>query len=485
MADVWRGPIKQVDDVTFEIPKDYKPGMRVPGIIFATKGLMQSIVQDRAPEQVANVAHLPGIQKASFAMPDIHWGYGFPIGGVAAMDEKDGVISPGGVGYDINCGVRLLRTNLKKEEAIPYLDKLLDALFVNIPSGVGSKGKLRVSERDLEDVMVEGAKWAVKRGFGTEEDLKRTESYGAMPGADPGPVSKRARQRGMPQLGTLGSGNHFLELQVVEKIFDEEAAKKMGLFVGQVCVMIHCGSRGFGHQIADDYIRVMMNAMRKYGINLPDRQLACAPIYSKEAKDYIKAMTSAANFAWCNRQMIAHWVRESFEKVFGKNAQELGIEMIYDVAHNIAKREKHVINGQEKWVWVHRKGATRAFPPGHPEIPEVYRDIGQPVLIPGSMGTGSYILVGTREAMKKSFGSTCHGAGRVLSRKAAIRASRGRDIKGELLKIGVKIRAASRDTMEEEIPDAYKDLDVVVDVVHRAGISKKVARLRPFGVVKG
>jgi len=485
MADAWRGPLRQIDDVTWEIPRDYKPGMRVPGIIFATKRLMDSIVQDRAPEQVANVAHLPGIQKASFAMPDIHWGYGFPIGGVAAMDEKDGVISPGGVGYDINCGVRVLRTSLKKEEVDKYLDKLLDALFVNIPSGVGSKGKLRVSERDLEDVMVEGAKWAVKRGFGTEEDLKRTESYGAMPGADPGPVSKRARQRGMPQLGTLGSGNHFLELQVVEKIFDEEAAKKMGLFVGQVCVMIHCGSRGFGHQIADDYIRVMMNAMRKYGINLPDRQLACAPIYSKEAKGYIKAMTSAANFAWCNRQMIAHWVRESFEKVFGKNAQELGIEMIYDVAHNIAKREKHVINGQEKWVWVHRKGATRAFPPGHPEIPEVYRDIGQPVLIPGSMGTGSYILVGTREAMKKSFGSTCHGAGRVLSRKAAIRAARGRDIKGELLKIGVKIRAASRDTMEEEIPDAYKDLDIVVDVVHRAGISKKVARLRPFGVVKG
>ena len=485
MADAWKGPLKQIDDVTWEIPKDYKPGMRVPGIIFATKRLMQSIVQDRAPEQVANVAHLPGIQKASFAMPDIHWGYGFPIGGVAAMDEKEGVISPGGVGYDINCGVRVLRTNLKKEEVDKYVDKLLDALFVNVPSGVGSKGKLRVSERDLEDVMVEGAKWAVKRGFGTEEDLKRTESYGAMPGADPNPVSKRARQRGMPQLGTLGSGNHFLELQVVEKIFDEEAAKKMGLFVGQVCVMIHCGSRGFGHQIADDYIRVMMNAMREYGINLPDRQLACAPIYSKEAKDYIKAMTSAANFAWCNRQMIAHWVRESFEKVFGKNAQELGIEMIYDVAHNIAKREKHVINGQEKWVWVHRKGATRAFPPGHPEIPEVYRDIGQPVLIPGSMGTGSYILVGTREAMKKSFGSTCHGAGRVLSRKAAIRASRGRDIKGELLKIGVKIRAASRDTMEEEIPDAYKDLDIVVDVVHRAGISRKVARLRPFGVVKG
>ncbi len=429
--------------------------------------------------------NLPGIEEASLAMPDIHWGYGFPIGGVAAMDEKEGVISPGGVGYDINCGVRVLKTNLKKEEVDKYLDKLLDDLFVNVPSGVGAKGKIRVSERDLEDVMVQGARWAVKKGFGTEEDLKRTESYGAMEGADPAPVSNRARERGMPQLGTLGSGNHFLELQVVEKIFDEEAAKKMGLFLGQVCIMIHCGSRGFGHQIADDYIRVMMNAMRKYEINLPDKQLACAPIHSKEAKDYIKAMISAANFAWCNRQMIAHWVRESFEKVFGKKAYELGIEMIYDVAHNIAKREKHFIKGKEKWVWVHRKGATRAFPPGHPEIPEVYRDIGQPVLIPGSMGTGSYILVGTKEAMEKSFGSTCHGAGRVLSRKAAIRASKGRDIKGELLKIGVKIRAASRDTMEEEIPEAYKDLDIVVDVVHKAKISKKVAKLKPFGVVKG
>jgi len=485
MAEAWKGPLRQIDDVTWEIPKDYKPGMRVPGVIFATSKLMDSIVQDKAPEQVANVAHLPGIQKASLAMPDIHWGYGFPIGGVAAMDEKEGVISPGGVGYDINCGVRVLRTNLKKDEVNPYLDKLLDSLFVNIPSGVGSKGKLKLNERDLEDVMVNGAKWAVRKGFGKEEDLKRTESYGAMEGADPASVSKKARDRGMPQLGTLGSGNHFLELQVVEKIFDEEAAKKVGLFVGQVCVMIHCGSRGFGHQIADDYIRVMMDAMRKYGINLPDRQLACAPIYSKEAKDYIKAMISAANFAWCNRQIITHWVRESFEKVFGKNAQDLGIEMIYDVAHNIAKREEHVIDGNRKWVWVHRKGATRAFPPGHPEVPEIYREIGQPVLIPGSMGTGSYILVGTKEAMEKSFGSTCHGAGRVLSRKAAIKAAKGRDIKGELLRVGVKIRAASRDTMEEEIPDAYKDLDIVVDVVHRAGISKKVAKLKPFGVVKG
>ncbi|MEO0254714.1 MAG: RtcB family protein [candidate division WOR-3 bacterium] len=485
MSEVWKGPLNQIDDVTFEIPKNYKPGMRVPGIIFATKKLMESIVQDKAPEQVANVAHLPGILKASLAMPDIHWGYGFPIGGVAAMDENEGVISPGGVGYDINCGVRVLRTNLKKEEVEPYLDKLLDTLFINVPSGVGAKGKLRVSERDLEDVMVMGAKWAVKKGFGTEEDLKRTESYGAMPGADPSPVSKKARERGMPQLGTLGSGNHFLELQVVEKIFDEESAKKMGLFLGQVCLMIHCGSRGFGHQIADDFIKIMLNAMRKYNIDLPDKQLACAPINSKEAKDYIKAMTAAANFAWCNRQMIAHWVRESFEKVFGKSSEELGIYMVYDVAHNIAKREKHVINGKERWVWVHRKGATRAFPPHHPEIPEIYKEIGQPVLIPGSMGTGSYILVGTKTAMEKSFGSTCHGAGRVLSRAAAVRASKGRNIEAELLKIGVKIRAASRDTMEEEIPDAYKDLDIVVDVVDRAGISKKVARLKPFGVVKG
>ncbi|MEN3045473.1 MAG: RtcB family protein, partial [Candidatus Hydrothermales bacterium] len=395
------------------------------------------------------------------------------------------VISPGGVGYDINCGVRVLRTNLKREEIEKYLDKLLDALFYNVPSGVGSKGKIKVSERDLEDVMIQGAKWAVKKGFGTEEDLKRTESYGSLENAGTDPVSKKARERGMPQLGTLGSGNHFLEIQVVDKIFDEEAAKKMNLFLGQVCIMIHCGSRGFGHQIADDFIRIMMNAMRKYNIVVPDNQLACAPISSKEAQDYIKAMNAAANFAWCNRQMITHWVRESFEKVLGKSSSELGIDMIYDVAHNIAKREKHKIEGKERWVWVHRKGATRAFPPGHPEIPEVYKDIGQPVLIPGSMGTGSYILVGTQKAMEKSFGSTCHGAGRVLSRAAAIKAAKGRDIQGELLKIGVKIRVASRDTMEEEIPDAYKDLDLIVDVVHRAQISKKVARLIPIGVVKG
>jgi tRNA-splicing ligase RtcB len=485
MSEKWTGPLKQIDETTWEIPKNYKSGMRVPGIIFATKELMESIVQDKAPEQVANVAHLPGIQKASMAMPDIHWGYGFPIGGVAAMEEKEGVISPGGVGYDINCGVRVLRSNLKKEEVEKVIDKLLDSLFYNVPSGVGSKGKIRISDIELEDVMVMGAKWAVKKGFGWEEDLQRTESYGAMDGADPSPVSRRARDRGKPQLGTLGSGNHFLELQVVDQIFDEEAAKALSLFEGQVCIMIHCGSRGFGHQIADDFIRIMMNAMNKYGIRLPDRQLACAPIYSREAKNYIKAMTSAANFAWCNRQMITHWVRESFEKVFRKSAEELGLNMVYDVAHNIAKREKHVINGETKWVWVHRKGSTRAFPPGHPEIPEVYKKVGQPVLIPGSMGTGSYILVGTHTAMKKTFGSTCHGAGRVLSRKAAIRVARGKDIKGELLKVGVKIRAASRDTMEEEIPEAYKDLEIVVDVVHRAGISKKVARLKPFGVVKG
>ncbi|MEO0231797.1 MAG: RtcB family protein, partial [candidate division WOR-3 bacterium] len=451
----------------------------------ASSKMINSILQDMAPEQVANVATLPGIQKYSLAMPDIHWGYGFAIGGVAAMDEDEGVISPGGVGYDINCGVRILRTDLKYEEVLKYLDKLLDSLFYNVPSGVGSEGKIKVSERELKEVMVKGARWAVERGFGWKEDLERTEEKGEMKGANPDKVSRRAIERGLPQLGSLGSGNHFLELQKVEKIFDKEIAEKMGLFEGNVCIMIHCGSRGLGHQIADDYIKVMMRAMEKYKISLPDKQLACAPFKSPEGQDYFSAMICAANYAWCNRQMIAHWVRESFEKVFGKSSEELGMKMIYDVAHNIAKREIHIINNKEKSVIVHRKGATRAFPKNHKDVPDCYKDIGQPVLIPGSMGTGSYILVGTEKAMEETFGSTCHGAGRVLSRSAAIKRAKGRDIEAELKKVGVKLKAASKETVWEEIPEAYKNLDMVVEVVHGAGISKKVARLVPFGVVKG
>ncbi|MEO0240243.1 MAG: RtcB family protein [candidate division WOR-3 bacterium] len=485
MEKVWKGPLEKIDEYRWRIPKSYKSSMRVDGIIYASSKMINSILQDMAPEQVANVATLPGIQKYSLAMPDIHWGYGFAIGGVAAMDEDEGVISPGGVGYDINCGVRILRTDLKYEEVLKYLDKLLDSLFYNVPSGVGSEGKIKVSERELKEVMVKGARWAVERGFGWKEDLERTEEKGEMKGANPDKVSRRAIERGLPQLGSLGSGNHFLELQKVEKIFDKEIAEKMGLFEGNVCIMIHCGSRGLGHQIADDYIKVMMRAMEKYKISLPDKQLACAPFKSPEGQDYFSAMICAANYAWCNRQMIAHWVRESFEKVFGKSSEELGMKMIYDVAHNIAKREIHIIDNKEKSVIVHRKGATRAFPKNHKDVPDCYKDIGQPVLIPGSMGTGSYILVGTEKAMEETFGSTCHGAGRVLSRSAAIKRAKGRDIEAELKKVGVKLKAASKETVWEEIPEAYKNLDMVVEVVHGAGISKKVARLVPFGVVKG
>ncbi len=485
MEKVWKGPLEKIDEYRWRIPKSYKSGMKVDGIIYASSKMIDSILQDMAPEQVANVATLPGIQKYSLAMPDIHWGYGFAIGGVAAMDEEEGVISPGGVGYDINCGVRILRTDLKYEEVLKYLDKLLDSLFHNVPSGVGSEGKIKVNERELKEVMVKGARWAVEKGFGWKEDLERTEEKGEMKGANPEKVSRRAIERGLPQLGSLGSGNHFLEIQKVEKIFDKEIAEKMGLFEGNVCIMIHCGSRGLGHQVADDYIKVMMRAMEKYRISLPDKQLACAPFTSREGQDYFSAMICAANYAWCNRQMIAHWVRESFEKVFGKSSEELGMKMIYDVAHNIAKREIHIINNKEKSVVVHRKGATRAFPKNHKDVPDCYKEIGQPVLIPGSMGTGSYILVGTEKAMEETFGSTCHGAGRVLSRSAAIKRAKGKDIEAELRKIGVKLKAASKETVWEEIPEAYKNLDMVVEVVHGAGISKKVARLVPLGVVKG
>jgi tRNA-splicing ligase RtcB len=485
MPEVWKGKLEKVTNYKWMIPKGYKSGMRVPGIIYASEGLIKSIIQDQAPEQVANVATLPGIQVYSLAMPDIHWGYGFPIGGVAAMDTESGVISPGGVGYDINCGVRILLTNLTKREIEPYLDSLLNAIFRNVPSGVGSKGKVRVSQSELKEVMIKGARWAVERGFGWQEDLERIEEEGSMKGANPDKVSRRAIERGMPQLGTLGSGNHFLEIQVVEKVFNPGVARVFGIFEGQVTVMIHTGSRGFGHQIADDYIKVMMNAMRKYNIQLPDRQLACAPFKSPEAQDYFGAMVSGANFAWANRQMITHWVRESFEQVFRKSAEELGLHILYDVAHNIAKIEEHEIDGRRKRVVVHRKGATRAFPANSPYVPKIYRTVGQPVLIPGDMGTASYVLVGDPRAMKETFGSTCHGAGRVLSRKAALRATRDRSVRKEMLARGIKVRASTESTLREEIPEAYKDIDVVVDVVEKAGISKKVAKMRPLGVVKG
>lgn len=482
----WQGKLVKVDDYRWKIPQDYKPGMRVPGLIYATERMLESVREEQTPEQVANVAFLPGIIGYSLAMPDIHWGYGFPIGGVAAMRLEGGVVSPGGVGYDINCGVRLLRTNLSEADVQPRIKQLIDELFRNIPSGVGSEGKIRVDQKEMVSLMVEGARWAVKRGFGYEEDLEVTEEGGCLAGADPSKVSDKAIKRGMPQAGTLGSGNHFLEIEVVREIFDPEAAAVMGIEeVGQVLILIHTGSRGFGHQVCTDYLHVMEQATTKYGIKLPDRQLACAPLDSREGKDYLAAMACAANYAWANRQCIAHWARESFAKVFGRSPEQLGIRQIYDVAHNIAKIEDHTFDGRKIRVCVHRKGATRAFPPGHKDVPKRYQQIGQPVLVPGDMGRCSFVAVGTDKAMAESFGSTCHGAGRVLSRGAAKRSVKGRDVVEELESKGITVRAESIASLAEEASEAYKDVTEIIEVVHKAGISKKVAMAIPIGVIKG
>ena len=482
----WQGQLIKIDDYRWQIPQSYKSGMRVPGLIYATQKMLESIREDQTPEQVANVAFLPGIVKFSFAMPDIHWGYGFPIGGVAAMDIKNGVISPGGVGYDINCGVRLLCTNLREAEVRPKIHQLIGELFQNVPSGLGSEGKIKVSRKEMEQLMVEGSRWAVRRGMGLKEDLDVTEEGGCMEGADPNKISDKAVKRGMPQAGTLGSGNHFLEVQVVKEIFAPEIASVMGINeIGQILVLIHTGSRGFGHQVCTDHLRGMEEAASKYEIKLPDRQLACAPIESQEGKDYLAAMACAANYAWNNRQCIAHWARESFSKVFSKSPQELGMKQIYDVTHNIAKMEQHLIDGQKLKVCVHRKGATRAFPAGHKDIPQCYKEIGQPVLIPGDMGRCSFIAVGTEKAMEESFGSTCHGAGRVLSRGAAKRALKGKDVLRELQSRGITVKTGSIPELAEEASLAYKDVTEVIDVVHQAGISKKVAMAVPLGVIKG
>lgn len=482
----WQGQFVKVDDYRWKIPEDYKMGMRVAGLIYANQGMLESMRQEQTPEQVANVAFLPGIVGYSLAMPDIHWGYGFPIGGVAATDTKDGVVSPGGVGYDINCGVRLLRTGLDEREVRPRIDQLINALFRNIPSGLGSEGKIMITQKEMSQLMTEGARWAVKRGLGLEEDLDVTEEGGCLSDADPSKVSDRAVKRGMPQSGTLGSGNHFLEIQVVKGIFDSQIASAMGITdIGQVLVLIHTGSRGLGHQICTDHLRIMEQAVSRYGIKLPDRQLACAPVESQEGRDYLGAMACAANYAWANRQCIAHWVRESFSQVLGKDPDKLGMRQIYDVAHNIAKIEEHAINGRSVKVCVHRKGATRAFPAGHKDIPKRYKEIGQPVLVPGDMGRCSFVAVGTQKAMSETFGSTCHGAGRVLSRGAAKRAIRGADIIQELASRGILVKAGSLSALAEEASLAYKDVAEVIDVVHEAGISKKVAMATPIGVIKG
>jgi tRNA-splicing ligase RtcB (3'-phosphate/5'-hydroxy nucleic acid ligase) len=459
--------------------------MRVPGIVFSSASMLEQVREEEALQQVANVAVLPGIIKASMAMPDIHWGYGFPIGGVAAFDWETGVVSPGGVGYDINCGVRLAATDLQHEDVRDRIRDLVDALYRHVPSGVGSTGSVKLSAKDARKALLQGSRWAVSQGFGTEEDLAHTEDGGCLPFADPDLVSERALERGSKQLGTLGSGNHFLEVGLVEEIFHPEAAELFGLRLGQVTVLLHSGSRGLGYQVCDDYLAVLNKHVRALGIELPDRQLACAYIQSEEGRNYMKAMACAANYAWNNRQILLHRCREVFEETLRISPRALNMRLVYDVCHNIAKKEEHVVDGRKQWVCVHRKGATRAFGPGHPALPPDYRPVGQPILIPGDMGTASYVLVGTEQAMQETFGSTCHGAGRVLSRKAAKRQAKGRSIARELEDLGILVRWTGRGTLAEEMPEAYKDVSQVVEVVHGAGISRKVARLRPIAVVKG
>ncbi|MDD5137713.1 MAG: RtcB family protein [Candidatus Omnitrophica bacterium] len=486
MSQVWDGPLEKIDDYRWRIPRSYKAGMRVDGIIYADEKLLKDIRHDKAADQVANVAFLPGIVKASFGMPDIHWGYGFAIGGVAAMDiEKGGVISPGGVGYDINCGVRLVRTDLFEKDVRPRLKELVTGLFHAVPSGVGSEGDIRVTAREEKEILVKGAGWAVAKGYGTEDDLEATEERGAMAGADPEKVSDRAYARGKQQSGTLGSGNHFLEVQAIDQLYDRDATDALGLAEGQVMVMIHSGSRGLGYQVCDDFLKTMNACLDKYHIHVPDRQLACAPVESPEGRDYLAAMRAAANYAWNNRQCMMHLTRQVFEKIFASSWQKLGMRLVYDVAHNIAKIETHRVKGEERRLCVHRKGATRAFGPGHPAVPEKYRQIGQPVIIPGDMGRNSYLLVGTQQAMDETFGSTCHGAGRLRSRHEAKRLVDFHALMKELEAKGIVVMASGHGTVVEEAPSAYKDVNDVVGVVHNAGIARRVCRMRPLGVVKG
>jgi len=453
-------------------------------VIYADETL-EGLLEPEAIEQTANMATLPGIVGPAMAMPDIHTGYGFPIGGVAAFDAADGVISPGGVGYDINCGVRLLRTNLKRSEVSPKIKELVDLLYARIPLGVGSEGQIRLNSKDEKEILLKGSLWAVQNGYGLKADLECTESGGTLDGADPSVISRRAYERGRRQQGTLGSGNHFLEVQYVDEIYDAGTAEKLGLFKDRITVMIHTGSRGFGHQVCTDFIDVLRRAAARYKIKLADGQLAAAPFRSVEGQDYFGAMKAAANYAWANRQALTHWTRKAFSELFGRSERDLDMALIYDVAHNIAKLEEHTVNGVKKQVLVHRKGATRAFAPGHPDIPLQYREFGQPVIIPGDMGRYSYLLCGTRKAMNETFGSACHGAGRLMSRHEAIRRAGGRSITEELAKKGVIVRAAGRSTLAEEMPQAYKDVENVISVMTGAGIAGKVARFRPMGVIKG
>ncbi len=486
MAQHQQVQLERVSEFVWEIPRT--GGMRVPGRIFASPQLMREIEKDKSPWQVANVAHLPGIVNASLAMPDIHWGYGFPIGGVAATDPLEGgVVSPGGVGYDINCGVRVLRTRLTHADVKNRIQHLIDALFATVPTGIGSSHAIKaLSAHELKRLLVEGAEYVVRqRGLGSESDLMHTEEGGRLAGADPSVVSDLAIKRGRKQVGTLGSGNHFLEVGVADEIFLPEVAGQLGVELGTVCVLIHCGSRGFGYQVCDDYLSVMNRAVIKYGIELPDRQLCCAPVESPEGKSYLKAMACAANYAWANRQTITHLTRQTFMEVLGIGPSDLGMNLIYDVCHNIAKFEEHDVDGSPRRLCVHRKGATRAFPAGDRRIPESLRDIGQPVLVPGDMGRYSYVLIGAPGSLTQTFGSTCHGAGRMMSRKQAKRESKGRNLLAEMAERGVVVRAAGMRTVAEEMPYAYKDVSNVVDVMAGAGVSDKVFRLKPIGVIKG
>ncbi len=476
---------KKIGENQYQIDADPNLGMNVPVRIYADDQLLQKMLSDRTIMQARNVASIPGIVSHSVVLPDGHEGYGFPVGGVAAMDAEDGMISPGGVGYDINCGVRLLRSNLTEQTVRSKLKDLVNDLFSSIPSGVGSKGAVRLTNSELDEVLVNGVNWAIDHGYGSSNDSDVCEENGKIPGADPNKVSDKARKRGAPQLGSLGSGNHFLEIQKVAEIHDEEAANRMGIKEGTITVLIHCGSRGFGHQVCSDYLRVAEQAMEKYNIHLPDRELACVPNNSEEGDSYRKAMFTALNFAWSNRQMITHWTRKSFERVFNQTESDLDMKLVYDVAHNIAKVEKHKVDGEERKLVVHRKGATRAFPSNRSEIPSKYRDLGQPVLVPGSMGTSSWILLGKPNSMDLSFGSTAHGAGRTMSRSKARRNFTEDYVKKSLNDKGIFIKALTRDGVVEETPEAYKDVDAVVNVSHNLGIATKVAKLVPIGVIKG
>jgi tRNA-splicing ligase RtcB (3'-phosphate/5'-hydroxy nucleic acid ligase) len=476
---------KQIDSHLFEIPASFRKDMRVPARFYADASLLKGIIADNSLQQLINTATLPGIVKYALAMPDIHQGYGFPIGGVVATELPDGIISPGGVGYDINCGVRLLATHLNLQEIRPFLDELATSLYTNCPSGVGKGGNIKLKADELNQIVSQGAKWAVGRGYGTKSDLERTEESGCLAGADPDKISQRAKDRGKGQVGTLGAGNHFIELDVVQKVFNETVARRIGLCEGQIAVQIHCGSRGLGHQVCGDYVKRFQKTTTRYGLNLPDRELVCAPLSSPEGQDYLAAMKAAANYAFANRQVLAYHIRNSFEQVLAGKVSDHHVFQIYDIAHNMAKIETHRIDGKKVQLCVHRKGATRAFGPGSAELPTVYRDIGQPVLVPGSMGTASWVLVGTERSMAQTFGSTCHGAGRTMSRKKAKKTIHGAALREELESRGIHVRAGSMPGLAEEAPRAYKDVDRVVEVVHSAGIAERVAQLKPVAVIKG